>query len=178
MKLSSLQKRTVKFSLLAICMIVLLGISDPVQTEYEVKAAFIYKLLKFIEWPDRIDIDNQKTIVIGIWGSSPIKEAFEALGKAQKDSSIQVVALQSLKEVNSVHVLFVSSSESQADLIDSLKGAKCLTIGESTDFARLGGMVNLMIKSASLKFELNAQAMRDSHYSVSSMVLKAAEKIW
>lgn len=178
MKFPPTQKIAGRFFLLLACMIFLLGISDPVHTEYEVKATFIYKLLKFIEWPDKDNPSDQRTIVIGILGNSPVREALGTLGKMQKDISIKIITLQSLKEMNSVHVLFVSSSESPADLFDSLKGAKSLTIGESSDFARLGGMINLIINNDSLRFELNLQAMKDSRFSVSSRVLKAAEKIW
>ena len=74
----------------------------PEEIEYDVKAAFIYNFMKFIEWPaDKKAEQDQKQnkpapMTIGILGNNPFKESFKPLlGKTIQNRTIQLVQIQS-----------------------------------------------------------------------------------
>jgi len=59
--------------------------------EYEVKAAFIYNFLKFVEWPKEKQTFSPGEITIGILGQDPFGAAFDAFKDKQvKDSNVVV----------------------------------------------------------------------------------------
>jgi hypothetical protein len=47
--------------------------------EYEVKAAFIFNFLKFIDWPEEKTAANNNKIIIGIIGEDPFGQATDVL---------------------------------------------------------------------------------------------------
>lgn len=85
---------------------------SPEQIEYELKAAFIYNFMRFIEWPPEKQLTHrlhqQQTnpnadettpppMVIGIVGSNPFGDAFEpVLSKKIDDRTIKLILIESL----------------------------------------------------------------------------------
>ena len=75
------------------------------EIEYNVKAAFIYNFMKFIEWPadKKAELDKeqgQKTpMTIVIVGDNPFGRAFEPiLGKSIQGRTIQIVTIPGFQE--------------------------------------------------------------------------------
>lgn len=70
------------------------------EIEYEVKAAFIFNFMKFIEWPPEKqiskenDADAAKTMIIGIVGINPFGSAFQPiLDKEVQKKKIRLVEI-------------------------------------------------------------------------------------
>jgi hypothetical protein len=80
-------------------------------SEYEVKVAFIYNFLKFVEWGNDVPGDPSGTIALCVLGEDPFGNALNAVeGKTVKGIKFTV------QHVNNVHdvacrVLFISASE-------------------------------------------------------------------
>ena len=75
------------------------------EIEYEVKAAFIYNFMKFVEWPKEKKEsrgENQNTdnpMIIGVLGGNPFDSAFlPILNKEVHGRKIQLVEIQSYQE--------------------------------------------------------------------------------
>ena len=47
--------------------------------EYQVKAAFLYNFIKFVDWPEEKTADSNEPITIGIIGNDPFGNAFEPI---------------------------------------------------------------------------------------------------
>ena len=54
------------------------GVGD---REYQVKAAFVYNFLKFVDWPKAKMGESNEPIIIGIIGNDVFQDAFEILEK-------------------------------------------------------------------------------------------------
>ena len=74
------------------------------------------------------------------------------------------------------HMVFVPTMESKqaAGIIESLKGAPVLTIGETKGFAERGGIINFTIDQNKLHFEINLDAAQQTPLRISSRVLALA----
>jgi hypothetical protein len=168
-----------RLSLLLACWVFLLGASSNPSLEYEVKAVYIYKLLKFIEWPPDFFSPGHDAVVIGILGDSPIREALEILKRAD-NSHLQVLRLESLRDIGSVQVLLISSSTTEPlpEILQAAGKAKCLTISEIKGSAQLGAMINFVIDDEKVKYEVNVKTMKDAGLAISSRALRAAIKVW
>ena len=168
---------------------------DPAPSkEYQVKAAFIYNFLKFVNWPEEKGPDSSETITIGIIGKDSFKNTFEAVkkkpvknkkiiikrfgeyhrligGKAKSDANIEAL--------RQCHLLFVCSSEKQnyKKIIESVRDHSVLTVSEIDGFVEAGGIINLILEQKKLVFEVNLVAGKRAKLEISSKLLRIAKRV-
>lgn len=150
---------------------------DQVPLEYQVKAAFLYQFLSFVEWPAAALAGTRDTMVVGVVGETPMAAALEPLaGKPVRGRSLVVRPLRDLKSPGVLHVLFAGASARNrvASALQAVKGTSVLTIGETEGFARLGGMINFVIVDGKVRFEINPRAAEEAQLRISSKLLRLA----
>ena len=144
----------------------------PASREYEIKAAFIYNFLRYIEWPS-----TKNAYSVGILGEDPFDGGLEQFQhKPLAGKSITVRAVKSAKEARGCDVLFISSTE--ADKLEgtlaALKGAPVLTISDLPSFVDRGGQIGFMAERNRIRFIVNTDALAASELKASSNLLKLA----
>jgi hypothetical protein len=116
--------------------------------EYQQKAARICGFLSHIEWPKRKFSVPDAPYIVGIYGADQISEFLrEAIQSRQvKGRSVQVRVIADFAEIPSCHVLFVSRSETDRlrKILGEARREGVLTVGESQDFAKAGGVVQFV----------------------------------
>ncbi len=156
---------------------------SPVSVEYQIKAAFLYRFIKFIEWPDEVLPDTQRTITIGVLGESPMNKTLQSIeGREVKGHKLAIKRFGGLQDLESCDVLFIGRPERDSDLEESLlrqalsklKGTSTLTVSEIEGFAQLGGIINFIIVENKVRFEINLKAARDANLKISSKLLRLA----
>ena len=143
------------------------------QLEQTVKAAYIYNFTKYVEWPSG-SFDNSGILVIGIIGSDAVAGELEKSveGKSVGGKRIVVRHLRWGQDLAQCQVLFVPASEmSGASQLTHIKERPILTVGESPGFARRYGIINFIIESNRVRFEINAQSAKDAGLTISSKLL-------
>ena len=202
MKKTNMRKTTAIFLLLSFAAVGVLyageGESAP-SKEYQVKAAFIYNFIKFVEWPKEAAGDSD-TITIGIIGENPFGGAFEAIVKKEIQGKKVVVKHFGGFEKNSVryrennetkykykdedalkacHVLFVGPSESKycKEIIDIVKDNCVLTVGETRDFLEDGGIVGFVTEEKKVRFGINLIAAERAELTIRSKLLRLAKRV-
>lgn len=150
-----------------------------VPLEYQVKAVYIYKLLKFIDWPERNISLKGSFPAIGVYGDSPLIEGLSELKAKIPNFKPQIIRLDSIDELPFLNVLFVSESENlnQKKIIAALGGKPVVTFGEEESFLQNGGMVNFLIEEGKVRFDINLREFKASGIHLSSRALKAAHKV-
>ena len=112
------------------------------------KAAFLFNFLKFVAWPDTIPTNNTP-IVIGIVGESPLREALPKVldGQTVKGRSIRMVSVRPGESLEGCHLLFVAQGKNEEveAVLKAARGKPILTVGESPEFLRQGGMINFVL---------------------------------
>ncbi len=158
---------------LAVLLALLLPAAGHAQLEPRVKAAFLYNFTKYVEWPAG-SFDNSNTIVIGIIGKDSLEGELERTleGKTAGGRRLIVRHLKWGQDLSQCNVLFVPAGEmAGAAPLVRLKGRPILTVGEAPGFARSTGIVNFVIESDQVRFEINAQAARAAGLMISSKLL-------
>ncbi len=143
--------------------------------EYEIKAAYLYNFIKYIDWPTSRD-----TITIGVLGGNPFGSALVPLnGKIVKGLRVVVKQLDSVRDAQNCQVIFVSSSEKQRlpEIFENSKNAHVLTVGEMQGFAQGGGIINFIEENNKVRFEINSDAARRTGLTISSELLKLAKLV-
>ena len=145
--------------------------------EYQIKAAFIYNFVKFVEWPARDSGQTKDPVVIGVLGDSPILEALQSIIiKKNQRGKIKVKQVQEPEDLKKSHVLFISRSDKTQlqSTIDALNQSNVLTISEVKKFAEMGGMINFFLEKEKIRFEINPEAAEKAELKISSKILRLA----
>jgi len=151
--------------------------ADPA-LEYKVKAAFLLNFAKFTGWPTQALATAEAPLVIATMSDDPvgpiISKALE--GKMVNGHPLRVATLGETDDLKHYHVLFLSRAQkAQIDeVLRRLDGAPVLTVGETDDFARRGGMINLMRAGDSFRFQINLKAAEAAGLSISSKLASMA----
>jgi hypothetical protein len=172
---------TVRFFFVIYIHLLANALSDPAfaqpeqAREYEIKATFVYHFTKYIRWPD---IDSAETFDIGILGKSEITAPLEAIARKRSvyDKRIRILYFDSIRDVDSCHLLFIPSSEKEnlQEILSAVENKNILTVGESEGFARAGVAINFVILEGKTKFELNSRVIDRAGLQVSSQLVKLA----
>ena len=170
---------TLRFSVAALLGIVVIPAAlGQVSDEYGLKAAFLYKLTKFVEWPAQ-SFQPGDPLVICVLGKNPfgsaLKEAVQ--GKTAQDRPLAVEAIEGAGKVCACHVLFVSSSERKhlPSIMAATAAKDILTVGDTDSFIAGGGAVNLRLEEGKIRIEINPGAAETHHLKISSKLLSLAE---
>jgi hypothetical protein len=143
--------------------------------ERDAKAAFVLKLVNFVQWPSEA---SHSDLVIGFVGSDATSEALQRLasGKSVNGRGIVVRRLAHDGDLKACQVIFVGASERKniPSVLDRLRGTSVLTVGESDGFGQHGGIVNLLLTGDRIRFEVNAHAAERAHLQISSRLLSLA----
>src|ERR1051326_4432727 len=140
--------------------------------EYQLKAAFLYNFAKFMTWPTNAFSDAGTPLTIGLLGDDPfgprLKDTVQ--GKTVNGRSIVLRPLKRDESPKGCHILFISRSEKERipAILASVEGQSILTVSEVERFAHNGGMINFVVVSESVRFEMNVQAAERAGLQVSS----------
>ena len=149
-----------------------------VPSEYELKAAFLYKFGRYVEWPTSSFVDTDSPLVIGVLGKDPYGSYLDEIVQVARVQGrrVEAIRIKDPSEVNACHILFISSSEERhvSNTLAQLAGQSVLTVGESEWFARDGGMIRFETVDESLRLEINLHAVQDAGLEISSRLLKLA----
>ncbi len=148
-------------------------------TEYEVKAAFLFNFVKFVEWPPTPPASPKDPFTICTLGEDRFRGVLDRIveGKAWNGHPLLVRRLKTPQEARACQILFISSSERAgiSRIFESLRGASVLTVGETEGFAQGGGMINFTLEEDRVRFEINVDAARAAGLKISSRLLSLAK---
>ena len=150
--------------------------------EYQVKAAFIYNFVKFVEWPAGNPDGIPLPLRVCVIGDDPFDNALDVAvrGKSFNGRELQVSHVADVQEARSCSVLFISTSERARvrSLLEDLKGTSVLTVGDTPGYAKQGCMINFLMEDKKVRFEINAGAASLANLKISSKLLNLAKIVW
>lgn len=154
------------------------GAEGVAASEYALKAAIIYKLTKFVSWPDAAFSGPASPLSICLDSNSAYLPAMKALeGRSAQGHIVEIHPLVSGENVEShCHVLFVSVAEKGqvAGGPQAATDAPVLTIGEGDEFVEKGGIIGLRVEENRITFIVNVAAGTHARLAISARLLQLA----
>ncbi len=101
-------------------------------------------------------------------------------GKVLSNHPLMVQTYRSLAEMtNSCHILFICSSEKKRlpEIFAALKGTSVLTVSEVDHFTENGGMINFVLESDRIRFQINETTVEKAGLKMSFKLLSLASKV-
>jgi YfiR/HmsC-like len=145
--------------------------------EYQVKAAFLYNFLKFVDWPTQLFANDSAPFIIGVVGNDGFNSAIDQAisGKTANGRRVVIKRFPSFKTLTYCHMLFISSSErDNLRQILAIAGPGVLTVSETERFTQLGGIINFTIVDSKVRFEINQSAAERAGLRISAKLLSLA----
>lgn len=155
------------------------SINPAVSFEYRLKAAFLYNFAKFAEWPAQSFSAAGAPLELCIAGDNPFRGALvtTTAGKRVHARPLKVSPVAGIKNLDGCHVLFVGpmTKRQMARLILATRKRPILTVSESAEFARAGGIIHLKTVNKKVRFVINLDAAKRAGVKFSSKLLRLAE---
>src|SRR2546427_6246179 len=108
------------------------------EREYELKAAVLYHIIEYVEWPKDSLSNQPPAIRIALLGQIPFAEALEVLdGKTMQGRKLVVKKISRPEEASDCQVVFISGSEKPriSQIVSEFKTRPILTVSEVEGFA-------------------------------------------
>jgi len=174
---------------------------DTPRQEQQLKAAFVYNFIKFVEWPDEKDVDHDKPITIGIIGSQDFVQAFDPIKhKKVKNRHISVkyftgfeqhtrpsesddpIWQRRINALKTCDVLLLckcddAGIEDPTEILMALRGVPILVVSETGGFLESGGMINFLMEGNKVRFEINLASAKQAKLRIRSQLLRLAKRV-
>ncbi|MGC3958856.1 MAG: YfiR family protein [Verrucomicrobiota bacterium] len=133
----------------------------PDAPEYNLKAGYLIRFVKYISWPTNTFASSNAPIVIGVMGANPFGDVLEKTAKAEQGGRPLVVRrMDNIADAMQCHVVFISQAEEgkEARWLAALKDKPILTVGESAQTLERGGILQFVTDGKRLRFEASLPA--------------------
>jgi hypothetical protein len=158
----------------------------PNPTEYQVKAAYLSNFGRFVEWPARAPLAEDQPFNVCVLGEDPFGPSLDAavaretIHKAPLAAKrISATPSTITQEAAGCHIIFISGSEEMKlkSILAALGNTAALTVSDIPQFAKRGGMIELVLVGKRVRFEINLAAAERAGLTLSSELLKLATAV-
>jgi hypothetical protein len=143
--------------------------------EAQIKAAFVYNFLKFVEWPYDASARATDPLVVVIVGDGPTAGAVEEFLTTKRvgERAITIRRVAWDQPLFGVQAAFVSEDDPRRlrRVLDAASSAGVLSIGEGAGFASNGGVIALLLVNRRVRFDIDVDAATAARLRISSKLL-------
>ncbi len=144
----------------------------------KVIAALIFKLTRFVSWPETQADNITDSFKICLLGNARLVGAIRQLENRKiKEKSVVInFYLQSSAIDKDCRILFIADEKQPFlnEIFDNLKGQSILTLSDMNGFAERGGMIEFKQQNSRVGFVINLRSARKAGLSIASQLLKLA----
>lgn len=143
-----------------------------------IKAAFVYNFAKFVEWPEGTFPDPRSPLDLCVSGPGLAGHLQRLEGREAQGHPIRVRNLGLHDSPSDCHILLLETGPGErAQMLQAVGGKAVLTIADSGDFPREGGMIGLFVAANRVQFAVNLGAAQGAGLKLSSRMLQLAQSV-
>ena len=145
---------------------------------YQLEAAFLYNFTRFINWTSTNN-PGETQFVIGIVGRDPFEGYIDEIVKGElvDGRSIVIRRYDDVGKIGNCSILFIGFSEPEKirQALTKVKKQGTLTVGDSPNFVKRGGVVEFFIEDNKVRLKINIDAAKAEGLEISSKLLNLAK---
>jgi len=151
------------------------------EREYRIKAAYLYNLIKFIEWPVGT-INSNNSIELCSFNDSPLNKEIQSITQRNiRNLTINIRLLDNHESIpDSCYVVFVPSKNNNFKNIvalNNLTESAILTVGEDNNFLKGNGVIALVLEEDHVQLKINLKQAKQRNFKINGKLLEIAEII-
>jgi hypothetical protein len=147
--------------------------------EYELKAAFLYKFVGFVNWPE--PLQSASPVRLCVVGDDPFGPLLERVvsGETIGGRPIVIARLAAAQDGGGCHVAFLAGSRNQSvrEALAVLRGQPVLVVTDDSRGAADKGIIHFLIRQNRLRFEIDDRQAAENHLTLSSKLLSLATTV-
>lgn len=152
---------------------------QPKASESDIEAVYVFKFSQFVSWPG---IARPKpSFDICILGEDPFGPFLERTVQGETVNGKSVVERHIMRpqEAQSCAILYVGRTEAARlrQVLDTVRAWPVLTVSDLPDFVDKGGMIQFVLQSGKVRFEVNLVPATQAGLALSSELLKVAVEV-
>jgi hypothetical protein len=172
-------KNVIAYALCALVLGFICTNSKADREEYVLKAAFLEKFTRFIEWPpDSRVSDPVVPFALCVFGNGLIEPSLHELSRLTtiKNKSIEIKSVTFVDQILQCDLLYIAnlSGHDLSEIVAASRMQPILTVSDSPGFSHAGVMINFISDSNHIGFEINIEEAQSSGLKISSRLLKLA----
>lgn len=147
-------------------------------SESELKAAYIERFTRFIEWPEEFANNTFKIAVIGkISFNTSLDNLFAEI--KVKNKNVEIIYTNDINDLTKVNLVFISGTEKKRinEILSAIDEKPILLISDTKGFCNMGTYINMYVDDNNIRYEINIEALENSGLKVSSLLLTSAKII-
>jgi hypothetical protein len=167
------------FRLLLLCALFLAGPGAVGQIlEPQVKAAFLFRFLSFVEWPPHSLGAPGTPLVIAVLGAEDLRAELEKIvaGRLVNERPVVVERVAEGERPGRAHVLFVGR-RANAQLRALARTPALLLVGESEGALDQGALINFVVRDERVRFEVAPDEAERRGLRIGARVLAVALQV-
>lgn len=146
--------------------------------EYQVKAAYLFKFLNFVEWPPQA---ADGPLVIGVLEADSLAAELTAVVSNRLINGRTIVThrLRPGDPLTGLHVLFIGRMPPArlAPLLAAAKGQPLLVVTDSEEAFAAGSSINFVQVGNKIRFDVALRPAELAHLKISSRLLSVARRV-
>ena len=147
-----------------------------VNSESQLKAAFLVNFLKYVEWP----ASSATTVTICLFGRDtlgPYLSQFE--GRVVGGRELHIRRINSPDQVSECQLLFIPDTEEArfGAVLRWFERQPALTVSDADVFARQGGAISLVRSEGRLQFDINMDVLNRAGLKPHSQMMRLARQV-
>lgn len=146
-------------------------------TDAELRAAVIYNIARFVQWPQAAEPASQHFDICTL-GNNPVAEALNALKGKMLNGAPAIVRSTQREDLSGCHLLYIAEDHAahMTAISQTLATSRAatLTISDAPSFLALGGMVQLVVLNDRLQFRVNQELAETAKLSLNAKLLQLA----
>lgn len=148
---------------------------------YDVKAAYLFNFGKFMRIEGAATPPRHATFDICVLGHDYMGRALDDLAASQSidNRPVRILRVGDAYGARECDIVFISPDEGDGiplDL-DAIGKADVLTVSDSPDFLKYGGMIQFVTEDNRVRFAVNLEAVSRTHIVLSSELLRVASSV-
>jgi hypothetical protein len=156
------------------------GITSTAQevTAPALKAAFVYHLPKFTEWPPAA-IAPGHPFSLCVLGEATVAEAFERMVKGRDYGGRRIIVSRLAPGATALgcHALYIAPGATRVEpVLAEVRERPVLTISDIEGFTKLGGITQLYFDGGQLRVFIDVAAAHRAGLKISSRLLQLSKK--
>lgn len=149
--------------------------------EYGVKAVFLERFARFVEWPPEALGEPSAPFRIEVLGDDPFDGVLEQAYASRpiRGRRVEIRHVARPADVGSCHLLFVSGSMAGRleEVLARLRHRPILIVGDTRGYGEAGVHLNFYLEADKVRFELNPGALRQAGLGVSYLLRQVARVV-
>jgi hypothetical protein len=146
-----------------------------------IKAAYIERMIRFVDWPVKNSELTGKRFVIGVYGDPAFYKTLSQVfsDKLIKDLVVKINIVNSPDQLNTCNLCYLSEKAKPIikEFVSGATSFGVLLISEADDFGKDGVHVNFYIEDEKLKFEINEKSILSAGFKVSYLLMQNSRVI-